>query len=187
MTNKKERKKQETVTQGSVEVEKPIHAGEPEVQEAQEPSRKTSADKAAAVEESMSAEAEQLLRLRADFQNYRRRVEREKADVVRLANEDLLRELLEVYDDFQRAVEAEKEHDAFYEGIRMIADRFQKVLAKNGLEEIATDGQAFDPNLHHAVVTEDVEGKSGTIVETFQRGYTLNGKVLRPAMVKVAR
>lgn len=186
MAKKEDTRKKETATQEAEETKKTTDAAETEVQETDEKPEPKSGD-IEADNEALSAEAEQLLRLRADFQNYRRRVEREKADMVRLANEDLLRELIEVYDDFQRAVEAEKEHDAFYEGIQMIADRFQKVLEKNGLQEIPTNGEPFDPNLHHAVITEDADEKSGTIVETFQRGYTLNGKVLRPAMVKVAR
>lgn len=131
---------------------------------------------------------DQLLRLQADFQNFRKRSEREKEDIVRYANEGLIIKLLNVADNFERAIQSEKEHDAFFEGMELVYADFRKVLQSAGLEEIESDGAAFDPQLHHAVITEEhADFEAGKIIETFQKGYRLNGKVIRPAMVKVAK
>lgn len=131
---------------------------------------------------------DQLIRLQADFQNFRKRSEREKEDIVRYANEGLIIKLLNVADNFERAIQSEKEHDAFFEGIELVYADFKKVLQSAGLEEIESDGATFDPELHHAVITEEHgDFEAGKITETFQKGYRLNGKVIRPAMVKVAK
>lgn len=131
---------------------------------------------------------ERYLRLQADFQNYKRRAEEDKKNTIKFATESLVVKLLEVSDDFDRALALEVEHDAFYEGMKLVDGELMRILEQNGLELIETDGQPFDPNLHHAVVTEDSdEYDSETITETFQKGFKLNGKVVRPAMVKVAK
>lgn len=126
------------------------------------------------------------LRLMADFQNYKKRVEKEKQDLYSYANEDIMRELLNVMDNFERAME----HDAdegFREGIEMIFKQLSDVLEKSGLAEISALGEEFDPNVHNAVMTEETEDyESGKVSGVMQKGYTLNGKVIRPAMVKVA-
>ncbi len=130
----------------------------------------------------------QLLRLQADFQNFRKRAEREKEGTIRYANERLLIQLLDVADNFERALGSEKEHDNFYHGMEMIHTQLVEVLTKNGLEEIESDGEPFDPALHNAVLVEASDMvKPDHIIQTLQKGYRLNGKVVRPAMVKVAK
>ena len=91
-------------------------------------------------------------------------------------------------DNFERALDSVEEKEGFYEGVKMIYDQILGILEKNGLKEIQCLGQSFDPNYHHAVLTEEVEGQEeGTILEVFQKGYMLNDKVIRPSMVKVAK
>ena len=127
------------------------------------------------------------LRLAADFQNYKRRVEKEKSDIYAYANEKIVIELLDVIDNFERALEHSSENESFAEGMNMIFKQFKGVLEKSGVEEMNALGEDFDPNFHHAVLTENsVEYESGKITQVLQKGYLLNKKVIRPAMVKVA-
>lgn len=143
---------------------------------------------ALALEQEMTALRDQFVRLQADFQNYRNRAERDKQDTVRFANERLIVDLLEVVDNFERAIATEKEHDAFFQGMEMIDHQIRSILEKNGVEEIVSDGAVFDPNLHNAVLSEESDTvESGHVIETMVKGYTLYGRMIRPAMVKVAR
>ncbi|MDY3987324.1 MAG: nucleotide exchange factor GrpE [Peptoniphilaceae bacterium] len=143
---------------------------------------------ALALEQEMTALRDQFVRLQADFQNYRNRAERDKQDTVRFANERLIVDLLEVVDNFERAIATEKEHDAFFQGMEMIDHQIRSILEKNGVEEIVSDGAVFDPNLHNAVLSEESDTvESGHVIETMVKGYTLHGRMIRPAMVKVAR
>lgn len=126
------------------------------------------------------------LRLMADFQNYKKRVEKEKKDLYAYANENIMGELIAVLDNFERALEQDAV-DGFKEGMEMIFKQLGDVLAKSGLAEITALGEEFDPNVHNAVMTEETEEyESGKVSGVMQKGYTLNGKVIRPAMVKVA-
>ena len=131
------------------------------------------------------------LRLMADFQNYKRRAEKEKRDLYSYANEKIMGELLEVMDNFERALQqnanaAEDGGAGFVEGMEMIFKQLTSVLEKEGLKEIAALGEEFDPNVHNAVMTEETEEyESGKVSGVMQKGYTLNGKVIRPSMVKV--
>lgn len=125
------------------------------------------------------------LRLMADFQNYKKRVEKEKKDLYSYANENIINELLMVLDNFERALDHE-DGNGFKEGIEMIFKQLWDVLVKSGLEEIPALGEEFDPQIHNAVMTEDTdEYESGKISGVMQKGYTLSGKVIRPSMVKV--
>ena len=126
------------------------------------------------------------LRLMADFQNYKKRVEKEKTDLYSYANEKLVTEILAVLDNFERALAHEDSGDGFKEGMEMIFKQLMDVLEKSGLAEIAALGEDFDPNFHNAVMTEETEEyESGKVSGVMQKGYTLNGKVIRPSMVKV--
>ena len=126
------------------------------------------------------------LRLMADFQNYKKRVEKEKKDLYSYANEKLATDLLEVVDNFERALSHEDAGDGFKEGMEMIFKQLNGVLEKHGLAEIPALGEEFDPNFHNAVMTEETdEYESGKVSGVLQKGYTLNGKVIRPSMVKV--
>lgn len=130
------------------------------------------------------------LRLAADFQNFRRRSEKEKNDVYAYANEKIVVELLDVIDNFERAMEhkSEAEESKVMEGMAMVLKQLQDVLEKNHLEEIDALNKPFDPAYHHAVMQEQSEsGESGTVLKVLQKGYMLNKKVIRPSMVVVAQ
>ncbi len=128
------------------------------------------------------------LRLAADFQNYKKRVEKEKSDIYAYANEKIAVELLNVIDNFERALEhAPDGSESYAEGMGKIFKQLNGVLEKSGIKEIQSAGEPFDPNFHHAVMTESTsEFESGAVTAVLQKGYTLNGKVIRAAMVKVA-
>lgn len=131
---------------------------------------------------------EKYQRLMADFANYKQREEKSKADFKKFASSSLIEKLLPVLDNFDRALKDKDMEDPFVKGVIMIRDEFLKTLKSEGLEEIESDGCVFDHNLHHAVMTEASDTvKEDYIIETFQKGYTLHGKVLRPAMVKVSK
>ena len=163
-------------------------------EEAQETEEAAEENKEAAAEEEkkeMSAEDEALnmkyMRLMADFQNFKRRTEKEKSDIYAFANEKIVSELLNVIDNFERALALGQEGDSFVEGMNLIFKQLQGVLEKAGVKEIEALGQEFDPNFHNAVMMEDTdEFESGKVSCVLQKGYTLNNKVIRPSMVKVA-
>ena len=127
-------------------------------------------------------------RTQADFINYKRRVEKEKADLITLSNEKIMLEMIEILDNFERALTSEKESNdtPFYKGVGMIFKQFQDSLGKFGLQEIEALDEEFDPNVHHAVMQEDGENP-GCVLEVLQKGYKLKNKVIRPAMVKVCK
>ena len=126
------------------------------------------------------------LRLMADFQNYKKRVEKEKTDLYSYANEKLITEMLDVMDNFERALQQDEVGEGFKDGMEMIFRQLSGVLEKSGLAEIAALGEDFDPNVHNAVMTEETEEyESGKVSGVMQKGYKLNGKVIRPSMVKV--
>lgn len=128
----------------------------------------------------------QYMRLMADFQNYKKRVEKEKNDIYAYANEKIVSQLLDVIDNFERALEVETADEGFVEGMKMIFKQFMDVLKKSGLEEIKALGEDFDPNFHNAIMTEDnPDFESGKVTLVMQKGYILNKKVIRPSMVKV--
>ena len=129
-----------------------------------------------------------FLRLQADFMNYKNRIEKDKESTIAYATEDIMNQLLPILDNFERALDSVEEEDGFYQGVKMIYEQIIKVLTDNGLKEIQCVGECFDPNLHHAVFMEESEdSEEGTVLEVFQKGYTLNDKVIRPSMVKVAK
>lgn len=138
------------------------------------------------------AEAEEelqvkYLRLAADFQNYRRRVDKEKNDIYSYANEKIMTELLAVIDNFDRALAIETADTGMKEGMAMILKQLLDVLEKSGLAEIPALEEEFDPNFHHAVQTvASKDHKGGQITNVLQKGYSLNNKVIRPSMVIVA-
>ena len=138
-------------------------------------------------EEQYEALKNSFFRLQADFSNYKKRVEREKSQQIKLAGEGVIMKLLPIIDDLDRAIDNSDEEDEFVQGIALIRDSFLQVLESEGLEVIQSDGETFDPNLHHAVVTEDSDEEPDTVLETFQKGYRLHDKVIRPAMVKVSK
>lgn len=130
---------------------------------------------------------DRLLRAHAEFDNARRRFERERSDFLQFAATDLVKQLLPVLDDFERALQVETADANYAKGVGLIYQRLYETLKKTGLEPMETSGKRFDPNLHQAierVPTDEAEDQA--IVGEFQRGYYFKGKLLRPAMVRVA-
>jgi molecular chaperone GrpE len=139
----------------------------------------------------LRAENQQLkdryLRTLADFDNLRKRTEREKADFFRYSIAAVLKDILPVLDNFDRALEHSEVDDDFHKGVAMIYKQLDDVLQKHGLRAIAEVGVAFDPNIHEAVVREDDSSvPSHSVVAILQKGYFLHDRLLRPALVKVA-
>jgi molecular chaperone GrpE len=134
------------------------------------------------------AELQELLQRRqAEFENFRRRVEREKTEVFEFASMEAVKTLLPILDDFERALKTESADKEYARGMELIYQRLSDVLKKLGLEPISTKGSLFDPHLHHAVdMVETDEHPDHTILDEYQHGYYFKGRLLRPAMVKVA-
>jgi len=128
-----------------------------------------------------------LMRLQADFINYKNRVEKDKKNIYSYALEDIITQLLPVLDNFERALSNMDEDNSYYQGVKMIYNQMLDVLNKNGLKEIDCEDKYFDPNFHHAVISEESDKDEGMILEVLQKGYMLNDKVIRPTMVKVAK
>lgn len=128
------------------------------------------------------------LRLMADFQNYKRRSEKERTEIHAFANEKIVTQLLEVLDNFERALQQDSgSEEQFRNGMTLIIDQFKTVLNKAGVAEIPAEEAEFDPKFHHAIMMENTEHiKSGHVSMVLQKGYTMNGKVIRPSIVKVA-
>ena len=131
-----------------------------------------------------------MLRVQADFENRKKRQDKEKLDFLKFANEGLITELLRVMDDFERAIDSAKNtNDAkvLLQGIEMVRRDFEDILKDSGLKVIDPKGQPFDPEKHEAIEhIEDDTHPANTVLEVMRKGYELNGKVLRPASVKVS-
>ncbi len=148
------------------------------------------AEKNTGAEETKEEGDARYLRLAADFQNYKKRVEREKSEIYSYANEKIALDIIEVMDNFERALEHSEEcaDKQFAEGVEMIYKQLKGVLDKNNIVEIKAEGEDFDPNFHNAVISEEnPDFESGKVIQALQKGYTLNDKVIRPSMVRVAQ
>ncbi len=130
---------------------------------------------------------ELLLRRQAEFDNFRKRTERERSEYLQYAGMELVRDMLPVLDDFDRALKTACGSPEYAKGVEMIYSRMYETLKKMGLEPIESVGKPFDPHMHQAVErVETKDAADGTILAEFQRGYFFKGKMLRPSMVKVA-
>lgn len=128
-----------------------------------------------------------LQRRQAEFDNYRRRNERERLELSEYASMDTVKALLPVLDDFERALKTESADKTYARGMEMIHQRFGEALSKLGLEPISSEVAIFNPHIHHAVEMVDTKDHPDqTVLEQYQRGYYFKGRLLRPAMVKVA-
>ena len=183
------------------EESKPDLAPRPEVKPAKSPKHDARRDekpdpRLAEVESGLNAEkakADDSLRrlqyLQADFENYRKRVEKEVGDSRRFGNERLLSELLVVNDELELALQRSKEAEqdsVLIEGVDMVHKRLQGLLSKEGVKKIESVGSKFTPDLHEAALAIESDQEEGTVIEEIRIGYLLNGKVLRPSIVKVA-
>lgn len=166
-------------------------AEDQEAEKAEEAKEDTSEEPAENDEEAekkaAEAESERYMRLMAEFQNYKRRAAKEKTDTLQYANEKIVGDLLPVLDNFERALATETEDiEGYVKGMQLIFDQLKTALGKAGLEEIKAMDEEFDPNVHNAVMTDNVEEKEdGTITKVLQKGYKLRDKVVRPSMVAV--
>ncbi|TMI28290.1 nucleotide exchange factor GrpE [Candidatus Bathyarchaeota archaeon] len=183
------------------EESKPDLAPRPEVKPAKSPKHDARRDekpdpRLAELESGLNAEkakADDYLRrlqyLQADFENYRKRVEKEVEDSRRFGNERLLSELLVVNDELELALQRSKEAEqdsVLIEGVDMVHKRLQGLLSKEGVKKIESVGSKFTPDLHEAALAIESDQEEGTVIEEIRIGYLLNGKVLRPSIVKVA-
>lgn len=135
---------------------------------------------------------DQYLRARADLENFRKRAQRDREEAIRFANDNLLKEMIPVLDNLERALEhagvSNGEGQALVEGVSMTVTLFRKVLESSGVKAIVSVGNPFDPNLHQAMgQVESAEQAPNTVVSEFQKGYLLNERLLRPALVLVAK
>ena len=140
-------------------------------------------------QEAMAELNDRIVRLTADFDNFRKRAQREKDEARQFANQGLLEKLLPVLDNFEMALTAVKDADpSVRDGVQMILDQLLGVLKESGVEPVDAMGQPFDPNLHEALSQEETtEVEEGTVVQQVQRGYKLNDRLVRPARVVVAK
>lgn len=167
-----------------------------EEQAAEEPKEEAEAKEEAASEEESkeeqkkdeaAQESERYMRLMAEFQNYKRRAAKEKADTLQYANEKIVADILPVLDNFERALSTETDDiEGYAKGMQLIFEQLYKALENAGLEEIKAMDEDFDPNVHNAVMTDNIEDKDdGKITKVLQKGYKLRDKVVRPSMVAV--
>lgn len=193
---------QDTVTEETMEetLENTPNSGESgSAEEAVNPEQEIpvtdSADDAGSAElEKLQAEVlehqQRTLRVQADFDNFRRRTQKEKEDLGKYASSKLITELLPVIDNFERALQASEENpefESFSKGVNMIFRQLESVLATEGLTAMKSVGEPFNPEYHQAIMqVESDEYEEGIVVEEVQKGYMLKDKVLRPAMVKVS-
>jgi len=130
------------------------------------------------------------LRGQAEFQNYRKRIDRERMEMRATAGADIIKQLIPVLDDFDRAFKLappELTNNTVLDGFRLIERKFNQTLEQAGVTPIPTVGKQFDPNFHESVADEESDKPHGTILEEYRRGYLMGDKVIRPAMVKIAR
>lgn len=135
---------------------------------------------------------DKLLRAQADFENMRKRLERDKQEFQKFAHEDIIADLLGILDDLERSVEAaekkQENFDAFLKGIEMILSHLYELLKKRGVAPISAKGKKFDPNLHEALMqTPTPDHEDGEVIEEMQKGYTMGDRVIRTAKVCVAK
>ena len=130
---------------------------------------------------------DRLLRMAADFDNYKKRAARDREEYVTLANERLVKELLPILDDLERALTAAVEHEeaALEEGVALVHRSLASLLERQGLKQIETAGK-FDPHVHEALLSQPSEAEEGSVIDVVQKGYTLGDRVVRPARVVIA-
>ncbi|MBI5679587.1 MAG: nucleotide exchange factor GrpE [Methanobacterium sp.] len=130
----------------------------------------------------------QIQRLQADFENYKKRNEKDRKEYIKFANEGLILKIIEIYEDLERALKSSENGENLKEGVELIYKNLNDVFEKEGLEIIPAEGEKFDPFKHEALMTENNEKyENGIVTEELAKGYTLNSKVIKCAMVKVCK
>ena len=175
---------QETAKQEQV-----AEANDTEVTEEEKNEEVTEVDELTLVKQQLEEEQDRMVRLRADFENYKRRVQKDKEADYKYRAQSLLNDLLPVLDNLERALAVEattEEAISLTKGVDMVYRSLVTAVEKEGLERVESEGKPFDPNLHHAVMQEKDESQdSGIVLQELQKGYKLKDRILRPAMVKV--
>lgn len=160
---------------------------EPEIMTEEEPQE---VDEKSALKAELDDCKDRLLRKAAEFDNFRRRTRQEKEDLQRYGAERVLRDVVAVYDDVERALENldQEREDPFAQGVRMVAERFRGVMQQHGVSEVSGAGEPFDPTIHEALQQiEDAAQPSNTVAQVLQKGYKLHERLLRPALVVVTK
>ena len=139
--------------------------------------------------DTLKSRNDQLMRVAADFENYKRRHLREKEEMAKYAGQQVIANLLPVLDNFERALQTESQDlDSFVEGVRMIQKQLNDVLAKANVEVVEAVGQPFNPEFHEAIASEvNDEVEDETVLAEFQKGYVMHGRLIRPSIVKVSK
>lgn len=167
----------DTTTESEEDVEKLAELSQQELEEKLNEAQKTEAEL-----------KDRMLRIQADFENFRKRTVKEKQDIAQYTLEEFIKKLLPVLDNLDRAIEhsSTENMEAFRQGVELVLKQFKDVLSSEGLKEVETENVEFNPNYHHGVAVENnPEVEDQHITEVFQKGYQLKDKVIRPAMVKV--
>jgi len=167
-----------------------IEAGIPEQDMDDGPEQSVVAEEVQKLQKERDSLYDRLLRKQAEFENFKKRTDREKSEYIQFASSDLIRELLNALDSFELAIRnagSEASAQNMLQGFSLIYKQFQDTLARFGLKPIEAKGQTFDPNIHQAVTTTATDDVAeNTVVEELRKGYMLNGRLLRPAMVSVS-
>ncbi len=174
---KKEGKKQER----KAEPKKQEHTSKDKIKESK------SSETTSVPEPKVQSITETLQRLQAEFDNYKKRTEQQNSNFIKHANQEIIKDLLPIIDNFELALRNCKEKDEFYKGIELIYSQINELLKNKGVTHIKCEGEKFDPYYHEALLTEESDKEEGTILEELQKGYLLNEKVIRHSKVKVAK
>lgn len=192
MSNKEELQNEETVNEVEETVEAAENEAANEANEQEQPAEETPEERIASLEAQLEKEKKEYVFLMAEFDNFRKRTLKDKAEIIKNGAESAMRNILPIIDDFDRALQATATSEdvaAVREGVELIYNKFIKYLESNGVKEMITTGETFDADIHEAVTTfpapnEDMKGK---IIDTVQKGYSINDKVLRHAKVVVGQ
>ena len=184
--SKQEKKQQEAVVE-EVPVEETQGQAEPQAAPEQEPASDPLLEELEKLRKTLADKEDQYLRLAAEYDNFRKRSQKEKEGLYQGAKSDAVAAFLPVYDNLERALKQETADEAYKKGVEMTMTGLRDILTKLGVEEIPALGETFDPALHNAVMhVEDENAGENTVVDVFQAGFRLGDKVIRFAMVKVA-
>ena len=182
-----EETQQEEETVEVITEEAPAEAEAPKTEKKKKEKKSSRSEELAAAAEQYAALNDKYLRLCAEYDNFRKRSQKEKDALYGDIKANVISSLLPVYDNLERALAAQTEDEAYRKGVEMIMTQFDSTLEKLGISKIADLGEKFDPSFHNAVMHVDDEEKGeNEIVEVFQKGFVLGDKVIRPTMVKVA-
>lgn len=162
-------------------------AAAPDAQEVPEDDASALKAQVESLQAALAEKDNRVKRLQADFENFRRRTSKEREELANVVTQDLLKGMLPILDNFDRAMAAEqKDSESFQKGVEMIYTQLHETLKNDGLEPIETAGQKFDPNFHQAVMrVENPDLEDDTIAQELQKGYIVKGRVIRPSMVQV--